>query len=499
MWFFRRSVPFLIMLLLGAAAWRWHYLDRFLEYDELWTLENFSRLGIADIFRELASPNNHPVNTVLVKYLFHPGNNWSLRLGSLIFSCGTVIFGALCAARIYSKTAAFYTFAALALLPPFVTAGATARGYAGQLFFLTLTAYSLLRCRKGNIAFSFLAAISAVLAVVSLPSSMLYLIPGGGYFLWTMAAKKRLQKSHIYIFTAAAVFAAMWFYRHWFNFQETAKFAIPLTSLTDVYRWLEQTASGNAIFFPLLLAAVCMKRHRKITYLLLMLVIFPLAAACFTGAAPARVYLPSAAAAVLLMSPVKVRFRKTWFALALAIQFIFSVAALPDKTLEKSFMPHRRDLDADIMVYGVTDGYVVRCNRPQAVGKFMDSLIRAAGKNMISVRIIGSDALSGMDKNGDSRAWQLPPSDSGNGKYYFFRTNVLTPGKNGLLILPPMPVAVMNRVLQMLSPLEMLKLNVWLTERLTGSDGRYARYMLLAVKTEKRCVFPAKLPLYVMK
>ena len=39
-----------------------------LEYDEIWSLENFSALGATRIFTDLALPNNHPLNSLFVKF-----------------------------------------------------------------------------------------------------------------------------------------------------------------------------------------------------------------------------------------------------------------------------------------------------------------------------------------------------------------------------------------------------------------------------------------------
>ncbi|MBE6399907.1 MAG: hypothetical protein E7041_07190, partial [Lentisphaerae bacterium] len=94
MFFLRKSSPFLIMIAVAAAAWRWHLTGRFLEYDEIWTLENFARLDIPEIFSNFATPNNHPFNTLWVKSV----QAWSdshrlMRLASLLAGCGAMVFG----------------------------------------------------------------------------------------------------------------------------------------------------------------------------------------------------------------------------------------------------------------------------------------------------------------------------------------------------------------------------------------------------------------------
>ena len=51
------------VLLIGIAA-RLTHLFSGLEYDEIWTLENFAPLPLSRILTDLALPNNHPLNTL---------------------------------------------------------------------------------------------------------------------------------------------------------------------------------------------------------------------------------------------------------------------------------------------------------------------------------------------------------------------------------------------------------------------------------------------------
>ena len=82
-------VPAIILL---ALLLRGFFLNRFLEYDEIWTLQNYAKLGILEIFQDLATPNNHPVNSFIVKLISGFSTAfWSLRLGALLFSLGAII------------------------------------------------------------------------------------------------------------------------------------------------------------------------------------------------------------------------------------------------------------------------------------------------------------------------------------------------------------------------------------------------------------------------
>ena len=109
-----------LTIIVAALILRGLFLNRILEYDEIWTLKNYAPLDFTEIFQELATPNNHPVNTLIIKFISgFSGSFRCLRLGSLFFSFGTILLGGCCARRIYGRTAALYTMIALAVLPPF--------------------------------------------------------------------------------------------------------------------------------------------------------------------------------------------------------------------------------------------------------------------------------------------------------------------------------------------------------------------------------------------
>ena len=491
--FFRPGVPFVIMLAVLAAGWRWHFCGRFLEYDEIWTLENFARLNVGDILTALDSPNNHPLNTLLVKLLYFPAHDRLIRLGSLMFSCGTAALGAMLARRIWGRTAAWYAGIALALLPPFLTAGSTARGYAGQLFLLLLTGYGLLRCRKGGIGFTAMAAAGMILAAIALPSSVLYLAPAGGFFGVTMLRGKRLKPVHWICFGAAALFVGWWYFRHWADFRETAKFAVPIATWREFNLWFTEVLCRNAIFMPLVAAGLWFARRRRIAWLFLALLLLPLLAVKFTGAAPARVYLPSAAAAVLLTAPAAAR-NRWWFAAALLLAGAVSWSALPDRTLEAAVRRPQRA--GTLRVYPPTDGYVVRYNFPRAQSDFIRQLEAAVRSRRFCLELPRADGkIAGLTLANNVGQWPFPVA-AGRNEVPLRRVTILPPGRIGFLLLPPLPDRTLREVLRGCAGMEMLKLNPWLTLRLTGRDGQPYRFMMLAVRGRETRFFPEFMPLY---
>lgn len=501
MFFLRKSSPFLLMIAVAAAAWRWHLTGRILEYDEIWTLENFSRLDLREIFSNFATPNNHPFNTLWVK-ISHDwsANHWDLRLGSLLLSCGAMIFGGLTARRIYGKCAGLYTMAAMAFLPPFLAAGSTARGYAGQLFLLTFFAYALLRCRKGEILWTLGAAVSAVAATVALPSSILFLAPVGGFFLGTMLEKRKLRRVHLYAFGAAVIFALWWYAKNWQMFLETQKFAVHLDSRRDVFNWLYDVLTANGVLLPVIMLTVFLKRKKLMTWALLLALVFPCLAAYASGAAPARVYLPCAAAAAILCAPAAKHFRKSWFILALAGQFFISFPAYPgDRVLENAV----KNVSATTLpVFTPTDSYIIRHNYPDFCRRIPDNMRDMERKQNITIALIKSPGeVSGIDGEYNTVTWKLPqaPAErSGITALHLKRNHILPPGEIGFIILPPMIKNNINWAFQWLRGMEILNLNGWMSVPLSGQHGEGLFYMILAVRSPKPKILPKIIPLYTI-
>ena len=58
----------LLLVLSGIALRLYGLRTRNLEYDEIWTFAHYVKLPLREIFTELAVPNNHPLNTLFIKY-----------------------------------------------------------------------------------------------------------------------------------------------------------------------------------------------------------------------------------------------------------------------------------------------------------------------------------------------------------------------------------------------------------------------------------------------
>ncbi len=499
--FFCKKNIIVAAIILLALLLRGFFLNRFLEYDEIWTLQNYTKLGFSEIFQELATPNNHPLNTLIVKFLSgFSASNWFLRIGSLVFSIGSILLSGACARRICGKTAALYTIIALAVLPPFITAGATARGYSGQLFLLLLFCFCLLKCRKGNIFFTLIGAISAVLTIVSLPSSIVFLTVPGIFFLFTMWKSQKLQRIHIYSFGAALFFTFLWFFKNWYNFEQNQIFAVKITDFPELAAYLNELFHNNLVLLLPLVVMIFLKRHQRFTLLLTAMIFFPVLSTFVTGAAPARVYLPCAVPAVMLLAPQKtIKYYKLLFPAFLILQTAFSFPALPPKQnwIDCVKTP---DTPGIIKVYGANESYVVNFNHPQARNKFVMQLSQAAAMETCSISFCGKTQVEGI--NNLFQTVSLPLDNEkkyGNDTVVMLKKSSYLPANStAFLLLTPMPENCCETILQLFDGMELVKLNVWLTKPFYNNiSGERFQYMLLAVRSNKARYFPKNLPLFV--
>ena len=135
----RRYLVIAIILLSLVLCARW-VLSLPLEYDEIWTLENFSQLDSWRIVNDLALPNNHPLNTLFVKL-------WStcvtmaqmIRLHSLVSGVIAVaLTGVLARGIFHNRRAGAWCMLFMALSAAVVGYASRARGYAPQLLFVLL-------------------------------------------------------------------------------------------------------------------------------------------------------------------------------------------------------------------------------------------------------------------------------------------------------------------------------------------------------------------------
>ena len=107
------------LLMLLALALRLLRFGDALEYDEIWTLESYAAGPVSRIFTDLALPNNHPLNSLLVKLIALTGApvTW-IRLGSLAAGMLAVPLAGITALGLWKRrSTALWAMFFLAVLP----------------------------------------------------------------------------------------------------------------------------------------------------------------------------------------------------------------------------------------------------------------------------------------------------------------------------------------------------------------------------------------------
>ena len=174
----------LVILALITAGIRLWYLHQPLRYDEAQTFNLYASWPWHISLATYTSPNNHLLNTLLVKIsMFIAGHReWALRLPAL-FS-GLLLVGAVYAyARLmYSRTAALAAMAVLSVALPFVDMSTNARGYAIVALCAVVTQIcTLLVLRRGFWLAGACNALAIGLGLIAVPVAVLFV---GTSILW---------------------------------------------------------------------------------------------------------------------------------------------------------------------------------------------------------------------------------------------------------------------------------------------------------------------------
>ena len=90
--YFAAGFVILIGLLLRCAGF-----SAGLEYDEIWTFQHYSSGSLHKIFTDLATPNNHPLNSLLIKWsaCFFSSPAVVLRLSAFLAGIATIFLSGL--------------------------------------------------------------------------------------------------------------------------------------------------------------------------------------------------------------------------------------------------------------------------------------------------------------------------------------------------------------------------------------------------------------------
>ena len=236
--FVQRYLLYLILALALLLRLPEYFIS--LAYDEIWTLQNFAPLNIGKLLFALELPNNHPLNSILVKFISAAAlKPETIRLPNLLAALGSLLLVWQLAKRAWGSHAAYWSIFFLTLSAPHLVYSVQARGYSLQIFFLLLYAAGLVETNKEkcNIYAPLAAIAGAVGAIITLPTSCIYLC-GITLILWNICNYQKPRKSVLITVILSAVLAA-------------AYILCNLPSLLAARQWGEKITSASGYFLYL--------------------------------------------------------------------------------------------------------------------------------------------------------------------------------------------------------------------------------------------------------
>ncbi|MBR7108283.1 MAG: hypothetical protein IKC89_07710 [Lentisphaeria bacterium] len=298
---FLRKIPVLLLLL--AAVLRALQLSVELQYDELWTLINFTQLDTFKILTDLSLPNNHPVNTLVLKLLSQISlAPVILRLG--VFLCGIMVVyltgecaKLLSSDREYPLAAQF--LAALSL--PLIYFSVYARGYMFQLAGLQLCILGMYRSatNDNDRAAPFMIATGGILCCFSVSSGIMFLLCAAVGHLLLAPEECRFKKKFLISTIVTAIILLIYYAALYTRIRAGQHWGIEITSLSVWLTFAARTVSALLPLFliPWVAAGSIFDRRCRIIMLTALL---PLLLAVVTNGGPERVYLPLAVVFILI-------------------------------------------------------------------------------------------------------------------------------------------------------------------------------------------------------
>lgn len=438
------------------------------EYDEIWTVQHYRNLPVPAVFSDVATPNNHVLNTLGIKFFLTlmPHHNFAVRMTALLGFCG--LFAILLRAVLLllkNDTARAAVLTAALLNGMLLHYAETARGYSLQAFFVFGLLFSLLcfslrppENRTFNAVMWLLCAVGACLSV---SSGALYVVILTG--LWGLLyvpfrdGVKKIWREYRSLILAGilwGIFALAWYGGNYSQFAEGRamfgdSFQTPAQYLTYCFEASRDT--GLLWTLPLLLICGALLRGKpqwRICALTGGATVLMFASALVTKGGPPRIYLAmfaptvfgvGAAADVLLSGNRTFRKASLWLLLILAAVCIFRSdtdrrkAASPD--LAAVFREVAK-MDSRIFVsYKSTDLYVLRMLFREDILPDNDARQRAPemllllNENTISAVHAGDPPVEELVQPG------ADPADSGyvvpgeNLQFWLYRLRPLTSGE----------------------------------------------------------------------
>lgn len=306
-------IAFAIIFFLGVYL-RIMWIGRNLEYDEIWTLLNYSLKPVSEIFTKLSTPNNHPINSLLIKYsvAVFGFDVIALRIPALISGVFLLILTPALTFHLFrNKFASLASMLLCALSPGLVYYSQIGRGYELQSLLILLVVFFIVLLEKRIMNSSLVVSailLTGIVSILTIPTSILFLFPiilSHIFFLFFEIEKRinfrtqtlRFLRTNSHIITAyfaLFVFCLLWFGINYHQFKAGQSYGTSVTSIGELLKFTCFTLLALASL-PVLLFSLFSwidKTNRWLFLSFIFFIIFPFAGAIIFKQGPARVYLP---------------------------------------------------------------------------------------------------------------------------------------------------------------------------------------------------------------
>ena len=283
----RKTSRFLIAgaaVLIAAAVLRMLAFSPGLEYDEIWTVRNYSARDLWTILNDLATPNNHPLNSLLVKWmLLFSDTAWSIRFPSFFAGLASVgLTGWLAVLLFRSRFAALTAMIFVAANPALILYSITARGYAVQTALILLYAVIAALCYRYRRRWTlYLLPVCGFLAELALPTSVLWLFPLSLVHCVAELLRGRKEWRRLLplavSYTVLGVILLSWLLFHYQDFKAGQSFGTAIAGVLPFFR---------DFLFPVWGAVCGWQKYGVPLFLLIVLIALP-----FVGIAKRRLLL----------------------------------------------------------------------------------------------------------------------------------------------------------------------------------------------------------------
>ena len=505
--FFLYCAGIIVLALCLRLPWMYNAF----EYDELWSLQNYSPLPVCKILTDLGLPNNHPLNSLWMKLFAGTDSRGILRMHSLLAGLGTVLAGGWFALYYFrSRKAALGAMLCLAVSSPLIAYSQAARGYSLQVFFITLFALSAVSVQprfRGKGLLRYLPVCGIVLAgigaVWSVSSSALFLFPIALAAVWHLF--KRWQKGErdwaAWIsWGVFAFFILIWYGSLWQVMRGAQVWAAPVSGVRMYAAWIWKTFLELGM--PVFLFGALMLCRKNL--LIAFSVILPVLMAIGTNLAGTRVYLPFVPAFAVMTGYAASRMRRYGWSLLIVFALLsFSQREVWMSTDWYRLFDEAKSLPPNhLVLYSATSGYPMAENNGKAAMIDFVRRLQYAGNERVLV-LVGGPMLNGVDSDG--REQEIVPVAGkpfklgGEHAWLAKMTKTTrTPAKGDYLlaVVPPVkPETAIGLMRQLSKCGPGWQLNGWLTRDIT-QNGRPFLYRLALFRVENPEAFdPALLKL----